>query len=203
MISDTEGRPYLETILIHGGSFRAGSKADYGRTWGPYLAARGYVVFAIDYRLSTPQRLTWPQALLDAKAAVQYVRGHAAVLGVNPDRIAIGGDSAGATLASLVALALKRPRLHGHINTAFFVLTLVTVLAFEGLLQAVNVSEAFTAEARQALRTHLYFSVPSALLLPAMFVSGKMRLKRLHLALALGFTVLWAGTVVTGLGLPH
>jgi hypothetical protein len=106
-------------------------------------------------------------------------------------------------LASLVALALKRPRLHGHINTAFFVLTLVTVLAFEGLLQAVNVSEAFTAEARQALRTHLYFSVPSALLLPAMFVSGKMRLKRLHLALALGFTVLWAGTVVTGLGLPH
>ncbi|MFM8271438.1 MAG: hypothetical protein ACKODX_03805 [Gemmata sp.] len=106
-------------------------------------------------------------------------------------------------LASLVALALKRPRLHGHINTAFFVLTLVTVLAFEGLLQAVNVSEAFTAEARQALRTHLYFSVPSALLLPAMIVSGKMRLKRLHLALALGFTVLWAGTVVTGLGLPH
>ena len=96
-------------ILIHGGSFRAGSKADYGRTWGPYLAARGYVVFAIDYRLSTPQRITWPQALLDAKAAVQYVRGHAAVLGVNPDRIAIGGDSAGATLASLVALTPDWP----------------------------------------------------------------------------------------------
>ena len=89
---DERAHPAL--ILIHGGSFRAGSKTDYGRTWGPYLAARGYVVFAIDYRLSTPQRTTWPQALLDSKAALQYVRGHAAILGVNPDRIAIGGDSA-------------------------------------------------------------------------------------------------------------
>ena len=42
-----------------------------------------------------------------------------------------------------------------------------------------------------------------ALLLPAMIVSGKMRRKRLHLALAVVFAVLWTGTVITGLGLPH
>jgi len=52
-------------LLIHGGGFRAGSKAGYGTTWGPYLAARGIVVFAIDYRLSTPTQTAWPQALLD------------------------------------------------------------------------------------------------------------------------------------------
>src|ERR1700739_453687 len=40
-------------LFIHGGGFRGGSKAGYGNTWGPYLAARGIVVFAIDYRLST------------------------------------------------------------------------------------------------------------------------------------------------------
>jgi hypothetical protein len=106
-------------------------------------------------------------------------------------------------VASLVALALKRPRLHGQINTAFFVLTMLTVVAFESLLQWVDVSKAFDPAARAALRTHLYFSVPAALVLPAMFVSGKMRRKRLHLALSAVFGALWAGTLVTGLALPH
>lgn len=107
-------------------------------------------------------------------------------------------------VASLVALAFKRPRLHGHINTAFFVLTMVTVVAFEGLLQlGANVRETFTPDQLQALFTHLWFAVPSALLLPAMIISGKMRAKRLHLALAVGFSLLWTGTVITGLGLPH
>jgi hypothetical protein len=106
-------------------------------------------------------------------------------------------------LISLVALLLKRPRLHGHINTAFFVLTMATVAGFEALLQWVDVSATFDEVARQALRTHLWFSVPSALLLPAMIISGKMQLKRLHLALAAVFLLLWTGTVITGLGLPN
>ena len=106
-------------------------------------------------------------------------------------------------VASLVALVRKRPRLHGQINTAFFVLTVLTVAAFEALLRWVDVSATFGPEARTALRTHLYFAVPSALLLPAMLVSGKMRRKRLHVALAVVFGALWAGTVVTGLGLPN
>ncbi|MDA1185358.1 MAG: alpha/beta hydrolase [Acidobacteria bacterium] len=101
--------PHPALILIHGGSFRGGSKEQYGRSWGAYLAARGYVVFAIDYRLSTPEQTTWPQALLDCKAAVQFLRGDAAALGVDPERIGVGGDSAGGTLAALVALTQDMP----------------------------------------------------------------------------------------------
>lgn len=104
---------------------------------------------------------------------------------------------------SLVALAVGRPRLHGQINTVFFVLTMVTVLCFEGLLQVINVSELFTPEARAALRVHLCFSVPATLLLPVMIATGKMHRRKLHIAFGIGFTVLWIGTVVTGLGLPH
>ncbi|MCI0705179.1 MAG: hypothetical protein L0241_29315 [Planctomycetia bacterium] len=106
-------------------------------------------------------------------------------------------------LSSLVALAAKRPRLHGHINTVFFALTMLTVLGFEVILQFVDVSSAFDDATRQALRTHLWFSIPAALLLPAMFLSGKLRRKKLHLVLAAGFVTLWTGTVITGLGLPH
>ncbi len=107
-------------------------------------------------------------------------------------------------LASLVALALKRPRLHGRINTVFFILTIATVLAFETLLRlGADVSTTFDPTALAALHTHLWFSIPSTLLLPAMIITGKMRLKRLHVALAMVFTLLWTGTVITGLGLPH
>ena len=107
-------------------------------------------------------------------------------------------------IGSLVALAAGRPRLHGRINTAFFVLTMLTVAGFEVLLQFVDVKATFDQPALDALRVHLYFAVPSALVLPVMFLTGKTRRKRLHVVLAAGFAVLWAGTFVTGVFfLPH
>lgn len=98
------GGAHRAMLLIHGGGFARGSRSAYAITWGPYLAAHGYVVFAIDYRLSKPDQPTWPQALLDCKAALQYLRGNAAALGIDADRIGVGGESAGATLAALVAV---------------------------------------------------------------------------------------------------
>jgi len=50
------------------------------RFWGPWLAQRGYVAFSVDYRLSKPSQPTYPQAVHDMKAAVQYLRGNAAEL---------------------------------------------------------------------------------------------------------------------------
>jgi acetyl esterase/lipase len=104
------GGPHPAMVYIHGGGFARGSKAGYGNTWGPYLSERGYVVFAIDYRLSKPTQTTWPQALLDCKAALQFLRGSAASLGIDPDRIGVGGDSAGATLAALLAVTQDMPQ---------------------------------------------------------------------------------------------
>lgn len=107
-------------------------------------------------------------------------------------------------VASLFALIVKRPRLHGQINTIFFVLTMLTVVGFEILLQFVHVSSAFTEEARQALRVHLCFAVPSALLLPIMLLTGKTRRKSTHIALGIAFAIMWSGTFVTGIFfLPH
>jgi hypothetical protein len=106
--------------------------------------------------------------------------------------------------ASLIALIAKRPRLHGQINTVFFALTMLTVFGFEALLQFVDVSATFTEEARQALRVHLWFAVPSALLLPIMLATGKLRLRSVHIAFGIAFGIMWAGTFVTGVFfLPH
>jgi acetyl esterase/lipase len=95
-------------VAVHGGGWQAGSPATY-RYWGPFLARQGYGVFAVSYRLSKPGAKTYPAAVYDVKAAIQFARANAAQLGVDPDRIGAMGDSAGAHLVSLVALAGEEP----------------------------------------------------------------------------------------------
>lgn len=93
------GRPAL--IAIHGGGWRGGSKTDYGRSLLP-LVRHGFVVVAVDYRLSRPGVASWPGNLHDVRAAVRWVREHSGVLEIDPDRIAAIGASAGAQLALML-----------------------------------------------------------------------------------------------------
>lgn len=109
-------------------------------------------------------------------------------------------------ISSLVALAAGSPRWHGRINTLFFGLTVLTVLGFEIIIRFVqpNLTASFSPEQREALNIHLCFSVPAALLLPPMLYTGTRRYKSAHIALAIVFSFLWTGTVITGVFfLPH
>jgi len=89
-------------VAIHGGGWRGGSRKYYFY-WGFFLARAGYAVFSIDYRLGKPGM--YPAAIYDAKAAVQFVRANASDFDIDPDRIALMGDSAGGYLAAMLALA--------------------------------------------------------------------------------------------------
>lgn len=95
-------------IAAHGGGWQAGGPVTY-RHWGTFFAKHGYAVFAISYRLSKPGAKTFPGAVYDVKAAVQFVRANAARFGIDPDRIGLMGDSAGGHLTALVALAGDEP----------------------------------------------------------------------------------------------
>jgi acetyl esterase/lipase len=100
--------PYPALIALHGGFWKQGSAEGY-RYWGPYLAERGYVLFSINYRLVDGTKNRYPAAVHDTGAAVQFLRSEAAALKVDRDRIGCVGDSAGATLAALVALVGDAP----------------------------------------------------------------------------------------------
>lgn len=90
-------------VYVHGGAWVIGNRRQQGRLTVFELAAAGWLCVSIDYRLSP--RATFPDHLDDVKAALAWVRAHAALHGGDPACIVIGGGSAGAHLASLAALA--------------------------------------------------------------------------------------------------
>ena len=87
-------------LLVHGGGWRSGDRSQL-RGYGILLGRAGYVCVAPEYRLIG--EAPWPAQIHDVKAAVRWVRASASELGVDPSRIAIEGNSAGAHLALLVA----------------------------------------------------------------------------------------------------
>src|SRR5262245_2652327 len=64
---------YPALVAVHGGGWRLGNVGFY-QHWGPYLAQRGYVVFAIGYRLMREGTKTYPEAVHDVRAGVQFLR---------------------------------------------------------------------------------------------------------------------------------
>lgn len=97
--------PAPALVFYHGGGFVLGGLDSHDRDCRA-LANRGRcVVIAVDYRLA-PEH-PFPAAAEDAQAALQYVVAHADELGVDPSRLAVGGDSAGGNLAAVAAIAAR------------------------------------------------------------------------------------------------
>lgn len=92
-------------IWWHGGAFAAGSIDSCDALCRGIAAAAGVAVLSAGYRLA-PEN-PWPAAPDDAYAALNWVVDHAEELDVDPDRVAVGGDSAGGTLAAVVALMAR------------------------------------------------------------------------------------------------
>ena len=102
-----DGRKHPGVVIIHGGGWTSGIK-DAAReiNIGTTLASHGYVCMSIDYQLHDPASPTccWPRNLHDCKTAVRWLRANAERLHLDVDHIGAIGGSAGAHLASMVAI---------------------------------------------------------------------------------------------------
>ena len=103
-------RPSLATDLpvlmfFHGGGFVICNLDTHDRTCRSLANASGCVVVSVDYRLAPEHK--FPAAAEDAYSATRYVAEHASEFGIDPRRVAVGGDSAGGTLATVVAMMAR------------------------------------------------------------------------------------------------
>jgi acetyl esterase/lipase len=104
--------PTPALIAVHGGGWQQGARSTF-QYLGPHLAAHGYALFAVSYRFAKKGKKAFPEAVRDVLAAIQYLRGNAAALGIDGARIGLFGASAGAHLSALAALGGRAPALAG------------------------------------------------------------------------------------------
>ncbi|MGC8536138.1 MAG: alpha/beta hydrolase [Rhizomicrobium sp.] len=90
-------------LFFHGGGYVIGDLETHDGLCRILANEAGACVIAVDYRLAPEHK--FPAAVDDGLAALRYVQDHAADLGIDPDRLAVGGDSAGGGLAAVLAQA--------------------------------------------------------------------------------------------------
>jgi len=103
--TDVDNRPAI--VFFFGGGWTTGSPGQFD----PHckrLSELGFVAMAAEYRIKSKHQSTPFDSFEDAKAAIRWVRENASTFGVNPERIAAGGGSAGGHLATATAVCLSQ-----------------------------------------------------------------------------------------------
>ena len=109
--------PFPLVVQIHGGAFRMGDRAFLSPILADadlfhWLPQQGFALASIDYRLSGEAR--FPAQVVDVAAALRWLRARSGELALNPARVALWGESAGAHLALMAGLTPGHPDWNGH-----------------------------------------------------------------------------------------
>jgi acetyl esterase len=154
-----EGRgPFPAVVIVHGGGWVRGDRhASVEPLFRP-IADAGYAWFSISYRLAGEMGI-FGAAIQDVEQAVQYIRSHAAEYRVDPARLALVGESAGAQLASMAALS---PALKGAVKGV------VAIYSPSDLVTLAKTSQYVPEQLRKAVEKKTAFA--------ALFLAGLQRL---------------------------
>ncbi len=117
----------LGVLLVHGGGWVQGDRSEL-RGYGILLGRKGYTCVASEYRLVTES--PWPACLHDVKTAIRWMRANAERLGIDPAKIVIEGNSAGAHLVLMAAGTPGVPEFEGEGGNAGVSTSVAAVIAF-------------------------------------------------------------------------
>jgi acetyl esterase/lipase len=165
-------------LMLHGGGWQRGDRSIM-RGYGLRVGREDFVCVAAEYRLRGES--PWPAQIHDVKAALRWMRANASELGIDPQRIAIQGNSAGAHLALLAAGTPGRAEFEGEggnpgVATAIAAVVAIyapTVFHFDGprpsgaIPAAALLGEAATAQAAAAAspRSYVHAKFPPTFLI--------------------------------------
>lgn len=177
-------------VWIHGGAFQLGDRRELPPTFPPNSVFRrlneaGIACATVDYRHSL--EAPFPAQLHDIKAAVRYLRHHAAVFGIDADRIGAWGESAGGHLAALLGLTGSRDDLEGGLGVQDQSSAIGAVVDFYGVSSLNDVPRQQGVES--FLSGPLLAAVPGGVSLDpgTMLVGGSPDPGLLHAASPLGY----------------
>lgn len=141
-------------VVVHGGGFKFGDQSM--PIIQPIIeagTANGYVVASVDYRKSG--EAAFPAAVGDVKAAVRYLKAHAEEYGIDPDKIVVWGESAGAYLAAITATTPNVDSLNADVSDNLEQDSIVAALVdFYGPIEFATMDEEFTALGNTASANH-------------------------------------------------
>ena len=102
----------LGILFMPGGGFRIANKAGLHERYAERMAEKGYVFIATEYRVM--DEAPWPAQIQDTKAFIRWMRANSRDLAIDPDRIVLGGASAGGNLSLLAAVTPGNAEFEGH-----------------------------------------------------------------------------------------
>ncbi|MGL5191477.1 MAG: alpha/beta hydrolase fold domain-containing protein [Cetobacterium sp.] len=158
-----EKQPLL--IFITGGGFFASPKNNYIQQ-RLAIAEAGYIVASIEYRV-IPQG-KFPDPLIDIKAAIRYLKANADKFGIDKERVAVMGESAGGYLASLAGTTVKRKEFEIGENLEENS-DIQAVINIYGLSDLTQVGSDYSKEVQE---NHNSPSAPQAILINGMSIFG-------------------------------
>lgn len=129
--------PLPLVIWVHGGGWKKLTKEDFGRQ--TILLKHGFAVASINYRLT--RYATFPAQIYDTKAAIRFLRKHAADYNLNPDKFGLWGSSAGGHLVSLAGVADDDSELEGAIGVTDVSSKVQAVCSWFGVSDMVKIVE--------------------------------------------------------------